>query len=228
MILPPILGPLSAMNALRIHRDDTLVYARLDDGGKNVITLEIAQALLALIRDTGPSSTLILEGNDAALSVGLDTETVLSGGPEGAALFSTMGEVLTGLYLGPVRSVVVTTGHATAAGAMLLLCADRRIGYGAGGKVGLSEVRVGLDVPRPTQQLVKDRIAVPHQFAATALATLYRHEQAAQIGFLDQHCADRDTAMAMARTEAAQLSALPQEAYLKTKQAMRSAFAELR
>jgi len=215
------------MSILSITRDALVLHARLDDGAKNVITLDIATALLDLVSNPGEANTLILEGNPSALSVGLDTKTVLAGGPDADALLSTMGEVLKALYLSDLRSIIVAAGHATAAGAMLLLTADRRIGYGPGGKVGLSEVRVGLDVPRPTQQLIRDRIAVPHHYEATALGTLYDYDQAGRIGFFDHRVDDHDTALEIARAEADRLSALPRDGYLKTKQTMRADFAAL-
>ncbi len=205
-------------------------HIRIDDGGVNVITLGIARSLLAAIEsaaDDGATRCVIIEGNSRALSVGLDTETVLRNDDDSRALLATMGQVLKTLYLSRLRSIVIAQGHATAAGAMLLLVADRRIGCGAGGKVGLSEVRFGLGVPRATQQLVRDRISARHQFECTALATLYDYGGAEQAGFLDVRCETPEASLALAREMAADLCALDEAAYLETKTAVRSAYANL-
>jgi len=218
-------------NGLHLEaEEDGVTHLRLDDGGRNVLTLSTVAALRdqldALLARSAPP-VLILEGNGQALSVGLDTATVLSGGDEGRRLLGLMGEVLNLLYLSRLRSIVACTGHATAAGAMLLLVADHRIGYGSGGKVGLSEVRVGLTVPERTRQLVRDRIATAHQYAATAQARLYDYDGAATVGYLDAVVTDRDTALVQARAEASTLAGLDDDAYLATKLAMREAYAQL-
>jgi enoyl-CoA hydratase len=219
-----------AAAALTAERDDRILHLRFDDGGRNVFTLPLARELLDRIRaaEADPAiATLVLEGNERALSVGLDTGTVLAGGAEADALLGTMGEILRRLYLSRLRSVVIASGHAVAAGAMLLLVADVRIGIAPGGRVGLSEVGVGLPVPAATQQLVRDRIAVPHQYETAALARLHDYETARRIGFLDALLPAREEASALATEEGARLAALDEQAYLTTKRGLRRAYADL-
>lgn len=202
----------------------------MDDGGVNVFTPASAAALRAHVEEAEVSpalSTLVIRGTAKALSVGLDTKAVLAGGPEGTALLENMGAVLRCLYLSRLRSVVVARGHATAAGAMLLLVADHRIGVRGAGKIGLSEVRVGLDVPPLTQQLVRDRLTTPQHYAATALAQLYDYDGALAAGYIDALHDSEDTAMEAATTQAETLAVLNEDAYLKTKLGMRRAFAKL-
>lgn len=218
------------MSALTINQAGSITHVIIDDGGKNVFTLPVVQELLTVAQQIEASedrSTLLLQGNGAALSVGLDTATVLGGGAPAAQLLGDMGQLLRLLYLSSVRTVTIASGHATAAGAMLLLVSDYRIGHGAAGKIGLSEVRVGLDVPLPTQQLVKDRLATPYQYQATALASLYDYHTAHRAGYLDELVETQDAALTSAQQKAEQLAALNTDAYLKTKQGMRQRFAEL-
>ena len=207
-----------------------MLHVTLDDGERNVLTLASVQALLGLVEqaESDPEiGVVLLEGNDRALTVGLDTDTVLGGGDEARRLLAGMGAVLRLLYLSRLRSVVLAGGHATAAGAMLLLVADRRIGYGTAGKIGLSEVRVGLEVPAATRQLVRDRVAAAHQYASTALARLYDHETASRIGFLDVNVLDRQEAFRRAMDEAEALAGLDERAYLATKLGMRREYRHL-
>jgi enoyl-CoA hydratase len=123
--------------------------------------------------------------------------------------------------------VVVVSGHATAAGAMLLLAADVRIGVRGEGRIGLSEVRFGLEVPPLTRQLVRDRLAGPAQYPATALARLHAPEDALKAGFLDRLAETPEAAETLAQEAEAELAALDEPAYLATKLGMRTAFAEL-
>jgi len=207
-----------------------IAHLRIDDGNRNVLTLEIVEALHDLISGAAEDSgtkCLILEGNANALSVGLDTRTVLSGSRDANRLLGKMGAVLHLLYLSRLRSIVITAGHATAAGAMLLLVADYRIGYGSGGKIGLSEVGVGLEVPAATQQLVRDRLGTDHQYAATALARLYEFPEALQAGYLDALTESREDALRLAQERGAVLANLAEDAYLGTKRGMRQAYRAL-
>jgi enoyl-CoA hydratase len=205
-------------------------YIKFDDGKVNVITLSAAEALKDAITDAEAdkeTSCLIIEGNERALTVGLDTKTVLENDADAHALLNSMGAVLKTLYLSRLRSIVITQGHATAAGAMLLLVADHRIGCGRGGKIGLSEVRVGLSVPLATQQLVKDRIVPGLQYASTALARLFDYPAAERAGYLDATCETYADALESAEIRAAEFAALNEDAYLKTKQSMRRAYTEI-
>ncbi len=205
-------------------------HIKLDDGSLNVLTPSIVDALNACLTqcvDDTSISVLIIEGNEKALSVGLDTEAVLNQDDTAKALLAGMGAVLQTLYLSRLRSIVVAQGHATAAGAMLLLTADRRLGVDGKGKIGLSEVRVGLPVPPLTQQLVRDRIVNSAQLATTALASLCTYPEAQAIGFLDSLHNSREEALSQAQEEAERLAALNEAAYLETKRGMRTQFREL-
>ncbi len=209
---------------------DTIAHIRLDDGKRNVLTLaivrELNEALSSLVENTEVRA-IIFEGNESALTVGLDTETVLAGGANGQSLLSEMRQVLVTLYTSRLASVAISQGHATAAGAMLLLVSDCRIGAGEGGKIGLSEVSVGLEVPLLTQQLVRDRINASYHHRATSLATLFDYKTAAHIGYLDEVASTRELALERAMDQANAFARLDETAYVKTKLSLRSAFFDL-
>lgn len=216
--------------AVTVETKEPFAYLRLDDGGMNVLTPSIVEALESYIRlcvDDQSISVLIIEGNTHALTVGLDTEVVIKQDATADALLSRMRSVLEMLYLSRLRSIVIAEGHATAAGSMLLLVADHRLGIDSKGKIGLSEVRVGLPVPALTRQLVQDRIAVPAQYGTTALATLRNYPDALAIGFLDSLHRDRADALKIAHDKAEAFATLNEKAYLQTKLGMRHRFKEI-
>ncbi len=216
--------------ALTFEKKPPAAYITLDDGGMNVLTAPIVKGLRDFLQtcvtDTD-ISVVVLQGNAHALTVGLDTETVLKQDATANALLSDMGAVLELLYLSRLRSIVIAEGHATAAGAMLLLVADRRLGIDSKGKVGLSEVRVGLPVPELTQQLVRDRIDTPAQYATTALASLRTYPDAFAAGFFDSLHPDRTDAQGSAARSVDAFAALDEDAYLKTKLGMRQGFQDV-
>jgi len=216
--------------AIDYAQDGRIGHVRIDDGNRNVLTPALVGRLKEIVTtaaDDPDVTTLIIQGNDKALSVGLDTATVTGGGDAAQALLADMREILTTLYLSRLRSIVIARGHAAAAGAMLLLVADHRIGIAGAGRIGLSEVRVGLTVPALTQQLIRDRIVPSAQYAATTLAMLYDYPDARAIGYIDRLVDDHQSALDAAKGMAAGFDTLNETAYLETKHGMRAAFAAL-
>ncbi len=216
--------------AIHFEASSPIARLQINDGGVNVLTSSIVSGVSDAVREcvnTDSISVLIISGAEKALSVGLDTQVVIKQDAEAQKLLQGMRGILEALYLSRLRSIVISEGHATAAGAMMLLVADRRVGILGNGKIGLSEVRVGLPVPKLTQQLVRDRIAAPAQYATTALAQLRSYKEAYQIGFLDSLHPDRTAAETAAREHAKVLASLNEEAYLTTKLGMRARFKSL-
>lgn len=219
-----------ARTGIEQRRNGPVVELHIDDGARNVFAGPLVMALFAALDAARADPTVgcvLLTANDTALSVGLDTATVRAGGEDGRALLDVMGRVLRLLYTSRLRVVAVARGHGTAAGAMLLLVADHRIGVRGPGRIGLSEVRFGLAVPEATRQLVRDRLAVPARYAATALAKLHDPGSARAVGYLDELTDEADAALRRGRERAAELASLDEVAYLETKLAMRRGYVEL-
>ena len=85
----------------------------------------------------------------------------------------------------PAALLVACTGHALAAGALLLLTGDYRIGTAGDFKIGLNETQIGLTLPAFGLELARDRLRPTHLTTATALATLYGPDEALEAGYLD-------------------------------------------
>ena len=125
----------------------------------------------------------------------------------------------------PAASVDRVYWHALAAGALLLLTGDYRIGTAGDFKIGLNETQIGLALPAFGLELARDRLRPTHLTTATALATLYGPEEALQAGYLDAVSAP-DALAADAQTKAEQLVALDGEAVATTKLRLRASTIE--
>jgi enoyl-CoA hydratase len=113
------------------------------------------------------------------------------------------------------------TGHALAAGALLLATGDERIGIRGPFKLGLNEVAVSMPVPILAHELARDRLDPRHLTRSVLQAHIYDPESACDAGWLDQ-VVDADRLMERARAEAERLGALPPHAYALTKKSLRS------
>jgi enoyl-CoA hydratase len=118
--------------------------------------------------------------------------------------------------------VVACTGHALAAGAILLLVADARIGAEGEFKIGLNEVAIQLTLPVFAMELARDRLSKRHFSAAVTQARIFDPIMAKDAGYLDATVKPEalfDTALDHAR----RLAALPDPAFRATKQRERAA-----
>ena len=99
--------------------------------------------------------------------------------------------------------VVACTGHAIAAGALLLLGADARIGARGAFRIGLIETQIGMVLPRWAVELAQERLSQRHFQDATVGARIYDPDGAVDAGFLDAVVAPEALADAAAAEAAA-------------------------
>ena len=120
------------------------------------------------------------------------------------------------LYQFPLPVVAACTGHALAAGALLLLASDARIGARGDFKIGLNEVAIGLRLPIFAIELARDRLSKRHFMAATIEGRVYRPEPACDAGYLDR-LVEPEAVLETALNEARQRAELPTGALAGTK-----------
>lgn len=203
--------------------NDGVAVLTMDDGRANALGHGMIGALkTALIRAEGEAKAVLLVGREKRFCAGFDLE-VMAAGPEHVAPLVTAGaELLMDIYTHALPIVIACTGHALAAGGLLLLAADTRIGAEGDFKIGLPEVAIGMTLPVFGLELARDRLATNHLTAAVTQARIYNPVEAAQVGFLDQTApagALFETALGQAR----ELGALPQPAFRNTKRKERAA-----
>jgi enoyl-CoA hydratase len=175
----------------------------------------VAQLDAALTRaeDAGDAvGALIITGSPGMLSGGFDLAVMRSGAQEAGKLVSDGGALITRLFGSEVPVVIACTGHAVAAGALLLLGADVRIGARGAFRIGLIETQLGMVLPRWAAELARERLSRLHLQRATVGAEMYDPDGAARAGFLDA-VADPDALEASAVEAATKWAELPRAAY---------------
>jgi len=198
----------------------TLVV-QMDDGKANALSEAMISALLdAVARAEKEASALVLAGRPDRFCAGFDLKIMMSGPDAARALLHRGAELLMKLYGSPLPVVVACTGHALAAGALVLLTGDARIAAAGAYRIGLNETSIGLPVPTLAMELARDRLAPPELSRATLQAKIYDPEEAARAGFVDEVVPPADV-LARAKAEAARLGALSRSAYHATKRRLR-------
>ena len=129
--------------------ENTVATITLDDGKANALSLPMSQAIAtALDRAQTEARVVLLRGRPGVLCGGFDLKVIRTGTQaDRAAMVDTGMALLERIYRHPQPTIIACTGHAVAAGGLLLLAADIRIGLRGPYKLGLNETAIGLSLP---------------------------------------------------------------------------------
>lgn len=210
---------------LNVERKGQVLVATLDDGKANALSHALIDALRGAVAEAEADPevrALAIVGRPGRFSAGFDLSVIQSGDPNAVArLIADGGDLVRTVYAAGVPVVAACTGHALAAGALLLLACDRRIGADAEVKIGLNEVAIGLALPRWAVALAAARLAPTHLQASVATGQLYNGKSAVAAGYLDR-VVEPDQVVEAALQEAAELaSTLDLASYALTIKALR-------
>jgi enoyl-CoA hydratase len=203
--------------------EDGVAVVRLDDGKVNALSMDVIKHLhAALDQGEGEANAVCILGNAKALSAGFDL-SVMRGGAEGMIdLVRTGGQLLMRIYAHPQPTVVGVTGHALAAGALLVLACDTRVGADGPAKIGLNETAIGMTLPTFAVELARDRLSKRYFTRAAVQAEIFSPEGALAAGYLDMIVAAGQCERT-AVEEARRLGQLDTNAYAGTKLLLRQA-----
>jgi len=196
---------------------DRIARVAIANGKANALSPAVVAQLddaLTRAEDAGEEQVgaLLITGTPGMLSGGFDLAVMRSGGAEAGRLVTDGGALITRLFGSEVPVVIACTGHAVAAGALLLLGADVRIGAQGAFRIGLIETQLGMVLPQWAAELSRERLSRLHLQRATVGAEMYDPDGAARAGFLD--AVVEPEALAAAAQEAAKHWAeLPRAAY---------------
>jgi enoyl-CoA hydratase len=198
--------------------DDGVAVVTMDDGKANAISPAVLDSLSqALDRAEKDSArALVLAGRPGKFSAGFDLATMTSGIEPMQALVEAGARFMMRLYELGIPTVAACTGHALAAGALVLLSCDHRVGSDGPAKIGLNEVAIGMGLPIFAIELARARLAWNEFEPATMQARIYDPAGAVAAGYLDRVVPDADLA-AEAIGDAKRLAGLRTGAYALTK-----------
>lgn len=213
-------------DTVRCTIEDGVAVVRLDDGKVNVISHRVIELMhAALDQATTDATAVAIIGREGKLSAGFDLKEMSASPARAAALVGAGGRLLMRVYTHPQPVVVGVTGHALAAGALLCLSCDTRIGADAPAKIGLNETAIGMGLPHYAVELATARLSHRHLRRATIQAEIYDPAGALDAGYLDQVVAPAEVEQA-AIAEARRLGELSPAAYRFTKLAVNQPLAD--
>ncbi len=189
----------------------------MDDGKANALSFDmLEQVNAAFDRAEKAGKVVIFTGREGRFSAGFDLNIMVQGGEIMFKLLTAGGNLARRIFNFPVPVIIASNGHTMAMAAILLLCADYRIGTKGAYKVGLNETAIGMVMPHFGVALGQYRLAKPYLQQAIALATVYTPEQAVTASYLDE-AVEAEQLLERAKELATSYAALDMNAYRTTK-----------
>ncbi len=207
-------------DTLTINREDHVMVLHMDDLKANALSFELIEALMAAIQEAETDDgigAIVLHGRIGRFSAGFDLGVMR--GPDPSALTNLVadgGELVRTLYGCSMPVVAACTGHSLAAGALLLLGCDVRIGADIDAKIGLNEVAIKMVLPDWAMTIASARLSRLHLQRAVVNARITTPAKAVAVGYLDE-VVPEDALLSRAIATASELAAtLDPRAYAGT------------
>jgi len=216
------------MNMIDVKADGGVAVVAITYGKANALDIELCEGLAKCFKDLRASDAraVVMTGQGRMFSAGVDLVQVSSGGPDYVRKFlPTLHRLYDEVFFHPKPVVAAINGHAIAGGCVLACCADRRIMARGGGRIGVTELLVGVPFPALAFEIV--RFAVPRHHLAefTFGGATYDTSAALERGWVDE-AVETDALMLRAIAAAQELARLSPSAFAQTKKQLRQEAAE--
>ena len=207
---------------------DGVAVLTLKYGKANALDIEICEALAARFNElrTSDAKAIVITGQGKMFSAGVDLKRLSEGGADYIREFlPSLHKLYDAVFFHPKPVVAAINGHAIAGGAVLACCADRRVMGRESGRIGITEMLVGVPFPALAFEIV--RFAVPGQYLpdfAYSGAT-YMTDDALESGWIDE-IAEPSELIEDALAVALELAELSPPAFAQTKSQIRQTVSE--
>ena len=209
---------------VHIEQIGRVAVVRLDRPPANALDLSFTRHLEAALGEveSGDATSLVLTGSGDFFSAGLDLKVVPGYSREQQRdMIVALGRLVGRLYGNPRPTVAAVNGHGVAAGTLLALACDYRIGPLGDYRFGLTGARVGIPYPVAAQSVIDSELDPATRRILLLGAALLSPDEAAARGILDElHPPERvlERAIEVARERAE----LPADSYAKIKGQLRA------
>ena len=212
------------MKKISHHIENKRATITMDDGKANAMNFDYFEEMngaLAEIESSG-SQVLIFKGRQGFFSGGLDVKLMSTLTPKDIhRLAKAFAQTMLRVFLYPMPTIAVCTGHAIAGGGILAFACDRRYVINGDYRIQMNEHAIGI--PLPSWMLLIGRSAMPPGLQAQALlhAKTYTPKQACDAGIFHGLIEEGEDIDAFLNDEVNALLGLNMNAYSATKRRLR-------
>jgi enoyl-CoA hydratase/carnithine racemase len=207
---------------------DGIAVLTMQHGNANALDIAFCTALtnrFAALR-TADANAIVLTGTGKIFSAGVDLKRLSQGGAAYARDFLPwLHRLYETIFFHPKPVVAAVNGHAIAGGCILAACTDRRIMARETGRIGVTELLVGVPFPALAFEIL--RFAMPARVLpeVTYSGATYATDAAHNRGWIDE-IAEPAELMEDAVAVAKELAEVSPAAFAQTKAQMRAPVAE--
>jgi len=198
-----------------------VVILRMADGKANTMSVEFCEMLIAHFKQALDARAVVITGNARIFSAGVDLVRLLDGGApyirEFLPLLSTM---FAAVFSHPTPVVAAINGHAIAGGCVLACAADRRLIARDAGRIGVTELLVGVPFPPIAMEIMRWAMAPQYFEDALFSGATFAPPDAIARGFVHE-IVEPQALLDRASAAANMLAALPPAAFALTKRQTR-------
>ncbi len=208
---------------LEIRSENGIAVVELKRGKANALDVDFCKVLKKEFRRLAKSDAraVVLTSKGKIFSAGVDLPRAAEGGRSYLrALVLALDEMYEELFYFPKPLVAAINGHAIAGGAVLACCADYRVLAKDAGRMGVTELLVGVPFPPFAFEVLRATTSPVHFPNFTASGETFDTQGALQNGFADE-AVNADRLMARAIEKAQQLAAIRLEAFAANKRHLR-------
>ena len=207
---------------------DGVAILTLAHGKANALDIEFCNTIAGSFTDlrNSDAKAVVLTGQGKIFSAGVDLKQLSEGGADYVRKFlPALHRLYEAVFFHPKPVVAAINGHAIAGGCVLACCADRRIMAGEVGRIGVTEILVGVPFPALAFEIMR-HATPPYFFSETILSgETFAAETACHRGWVNEAVEPAllmERAIAAART----LVALSPSAFAQTKMQIRQPVTE--
>jgi enoyl-CoA hydratase len=186
-------------------------------GKANALDTELCNDIIERFRQLRTSAdAIVLTGQERIFSAGVDLKRAVAGGAAYLREFlPVMSKAFETVFFHPKPVVAALNGHAIAGGCVLACAADRRLMAKDSGRIGVTELLVGVPFPAMAFEIMRFVIA-PQHFEEILGGTTYPPEDGRARGLVNEIVAP-DQLLEQAVRVAESLAALSPPAFAVTK-----------
>ncbi|HEY1474531.1 MAG TPA: enoyl-CoA hydratase/isomerase family protein [Pseudolabrys sp.] len=213
---------------IEIKRDGGIAVLTLTHGKANALDIEFCEALAGHFIELcgSDAKAVVVTGQGKIFSAGVDLIRLSEGGADYIRRFlPALHKLYDAVFYHPKPVVAAINGYAVAGGCVLACCADRRIMARESGRIGVTELLVGVPFPALAFEIVRFAVPPRHLPEFMLSGATYATDVALQRGWIDE-VAEPSELIGDAIAVAQELALLSPAAFAQTKKQIRAAVAE--
>lgn len=213
---------------LRLEERDGVTVVRMEHGAVNAMDTEFCRALATTFTELGSGGhrAVVVTGNGRAFSAGVDLRRLLADAADYVEEFiPALIDGFEAVFGCPIPVVAAIEGPAIAGGCIVACAADERLLAAERGRIGVTEVLVGVPFPPTPLEIVRFAVGGAWTNELVLTGTIHGGEEALRRRLVDAVVPD-DEVLDRALAAARRLAAIPPATFRLTKELLRAPTAE--